>query len=188
MGALRVGLVAVLLLVGCGRGPASLGGGSEGAAQALGQASSALSRPVANLGFDLANLGLAIDVEGRGGGTARVTYKMLASVEAGATEMAVTYKRYSDDGLSFYDGVLAMKTSAEVGEAMVGAQLGVKGKLTLSGELEDFLEVDVAEAVTVAEDAVALSLDGFISTRTGSYTYGGQPLTFAVGAALPVDR
>ncbi len=185
-------MCAGLLLGGCGGG-AKLGGGKQGAAQALVQATSALSAAQQRGGSSLRNgvdFSTTVDVAGPHGGTATVA--MRGSVNEGATtlESTVTYKAFNVDGKNTYDGTLKMTMSTTAGAAGATAAVDIKGKVDLSGEVSDFLDVDVKESVSVTgfgttSGNVAVVLDGTIATRTEKHVFNKDALSVSVNATLP---
>jgi hypothetical protein len=186
-----MGWTCVVLLAGCGPG-ARLGGGKDGAAHALAQASCALTRVPTSSGVDLMNLGLTVEVKGARSGSAVITYKTLASSKSGAVESSVSYRSYSEDGRTYYNGNVAVKSGASIGPTLLGAEIVMAGRLKLTGEVQDFIEVDVTERLELADETqpggpVSLQLSGSIGTTDASYDYGGEQLAFDVSATLPLQ-
>jgi hypothetical protein len=179
------------VLVGCGPG-ARLGGGKEGAARALAQASSALIRPPSSSNVDLVNLGLNVDVKGTRGGTATLTYKRLTSAGSDALETTVAYRNYVEDGRTYYNGNLQVRSSSPTGKVLSGEELTVSGKLKLSGDVGDILVVDVVERVSFMSAGqlgsdLALAITGTLSTSDADYTFSSEQLTFDVSETLPTE-
>ncbi len=180
-----------MLATGCGPG-ARLGGGKEGAARALAQASSALTRPPSSSNVDLVNLGLNVDVKGTRGGTATLTYRRLTTSGPEAQETTVAYRNYVEDGRTFYNGNLQVRSRATSGELLAGEELNVSGKLKLSGEVSDVLVVDAVQKVSLMGDgqpgsSVALTLTGTLSTTDGDFTFSSEQLYFDVSQSLPAE-
>src|SRR4051812_45209344 len=103
---MRIWILAILSLGlwACGPRGAKLGGGSQGAAQAMAQASSALTRAPSDTSVDFLNLGLNVKVKGQKGGAATLTYKTLVNLTGGTAtgqEITIKYDNYTEDGKTF---------------------------------------------------------------------------------------
>lgn len=184
---MRTTMVAVMALVGamgCSQGE-KLGGGKDGAAQAMAQATAPLTRSPSDVNVDVFNLGLAVEVKGSKSGSVTVRYGAVSAVSNTGVEMGVTYKNFSDDGRNFYDGPLTVKASAQAGPQLVGAELSIVGKLNISGEVSDFIDVEVLERVAVTDTSVGVTLSGKVRTSEDSYDYAGENMSFGIDIALP---
>src|SRR4051794_11687763 len=109
----------VMALSACGPG-AKLGGGREGAAQALSQASSALTRPGESTGVNFgfsgngADVGITVEVKGSRGGSAKVTVHELVSggqTTTAGIDTSVVYADFSEDGRTRYNGSITTHQS-----------------------------------------------------------------------------
>lgn len=194
---IRLALVAAftLAVTACAPG-ARLGGGKEGAAEALFQASSPATgaRGAALQAIRSGAFTGSIKVDGRKSGTATLTADVLASVKQGEVAYAVKYDNYSDDGKVFYNGTLTMgvgfKFDVSDDAASGDVQISFKGRVRMSGEIDDFLEADVTEtlsfsAIAASGASVTLKLDGTIQTATETHTYANETLSFTADWELP---
>jgi hypothetical protein len=106
---------------------------------------------------------------------------------SGSFSYALDYDDCSQDGINAFDGKLLTHF---VSEAVAGESLSMaqkyKGKLDISGDIDDFVEADVTQLMDIDADAgtttVVVRLSGTIKTSTATYTYDGSPLTVTVGA------
>src|ERR1044071_3524430 len=95
--------VAALSFAACGPGGrgAKLGGGKNGAAQALAQATAPLGTGSTGSGLIAGALpSQTQEVKGKHGGTAKLTAAVSASAAGASTAVTVEYKDFSQDGLS----------------------------------------------------------------------------------------
>jgi hypothetical protein len=185
---------SVVLLAACGGG-AKLGGGKEGAAQALYGPSeataSALQSQRSPLGAGI-NVDTTVDVKGKTSGTAKV--KLTLSAEKpfdGTAEAQVTYDQFNQDGKNTYNGSLTFKLTTSAGAGTLTLTQSIKGKVTLSGEVSDFLDVDVTQTLsgtaTPTSGKITVVLNGTIETSTEKYVYNNETITFDAQAKLPVQ-
>ncbi len=192
---IRVVLPVVGLLLGaCGPG-AKLGGGKEGAAQALSQASSALTREGTTTGVNVgvgsggANVGINVEVQGRRGGFAKVSVKTAVSTGGGSAsagvDTSVIYQDFSEDGRTRYNGSVETHQSVFASKALSAVEVSMTGKLTMTGEIEDFLDIQISESVSVDPTTVGLKLTGSISTSEETFTYDGEAMQFGIDLTLP---
>ncbi len=185
-------LAATGVLAACGGG-GKLGGGKEGAAQALFQTTSALSSARKSSTGGLrsgADLNATVTVPGRHGGTAKVEMKLTSIPFAGTVDSTITYDKFNVDGKNTFDGTLTTSLATEGSAAGASATLKIKGKVTVAGDVNDFLDADVTQKLTVdvlnsTHGKVSLSLDGSIATSSESFTYQNETLSIDVDATLP---
>jgi hypothetical protein len=182
-------------LVACGGG-AKLGGGKDGAAQAAFQASQPAGRGGKTsqqlLDKALASGATSISVSANcaNGGSASLTLDATNIGQNGELNYSVTYDACNEDGKNEYNGTMAMslKFTTNIGNGTISASLitGMKGKLTIEGEVSDFIDANVklTMAVSATEThtgSVSLVLDGTIKTSEGSYAYAGETLNITAG-------
>jgi hypothetical protein len=180
-------------LVACGGG-AKLGGGKEGAAQAAFQASQPAGRG-GNTAQQLLDQALAsgatsisISADCAKGGKASLVLDTNTIGQDGSFNYTVKYEACNEDGKSEYNGTMAisMRFSPDPSGSLAFV-IGMKGKLTLEGEISDFIDADVRltmdfTATSTRSGTVRLVADGFIKTSEGNHTYdSSQPLTISVG-------
>lgn len=197
MNALRLSLVAGLALTLTACGGAKLGGGKEGAAEALFQASG----PASNANGALAKLKSSgaitgdVKVDGQKSGSATLSFDISdTDATAGYVAYNVKYDNYSDDGKNFYSGEMKMRIDFDVqltgNSASGGISITMKGKINISGEISDFLDADVTETVsfTALESqagSVSVTLNGRITTSTETHTYNNETISFTADGDLP---
>jgi hypothetical protein len=183
-----------LALAACSSGP-RLGGGKEGAAQALFQATqvspftSAAGARVRAAGMEASLAATSADCP-KGG---KVTLKLdMEHLDPTAQELAygLDYDGCSVDGHNAYDGELTTRFSSTVDETGGGFDVGLKGKLDISGDVDDFVDADIRQSVELdlsGAGSAVVRLTGTIRTATATYTYDGSPLTVTLGA-LPTEE
>lgn len=194
---IRLALVAAftLAVTSCAPG-ARLGGGKEGAAEALFQASSPATgaRGAALQAFKSGAFTGSIKVDGRKSGSATLSADVIASVKQGEVAYSVKYDNFSDDGKVFYNGTLTVgvgfKFDVSDDAASGDVQISFKGRLKMSGEIDDFLEADITEtlafsAIAASGASVSIVLDGTIQTATETHTYANETLSFTADWELP---
>jgi hypothetical protein len=184
---------AAASLVACGGG-AKLGGGKEGAAQAVFQASSPASKQSQSAMSRLASgISVSETVKCSQGGSATLTIdedNLFADDTQVALAFDVSYDGCSEDGKNELDGkmTIGMYVSTD-GHSSAEIAMGFKGRLEISGEIDDFVEADVVQYIGVngTSNQVTIIVDGTIETSTEKYTYTEESFTFTAGA-LPADE
>jgi hypothetical protein len=192
----RLMVVSVMTagLAACG-GSAKLGGGKQGAAQAAFLASQPAGRggktEQALLDRALASgatTGLTLTADCARSGKATL---VLESFNFGAQELtfnyAVTYDACNEDGRNEYNGTMAttMKYAA-VNYTSASFSIAMKGRLTIEGEISDFIDTDVRltmdfSATSTRSGTIKLVTDGAIKTSEGNYAYTHETLSLTVG-------
>lgn len=172
--------VAALALSACG-GAAKVGGGKQGAAQAL-HAMSAPTKESANRAASPINT-TDLDVTCAKGGTAKLS-NFAATVDltngtkvvqSFTMDLAACGLASSDAGEALYTGTVQVAQSVITDASGVHVEQSFKGKVTISGAFNDFLDSDISEKVDVsqlgASGNVSVVLKGSLATSSGSYTY-----------------
>jgi hypothetical protein len=195
---LSVLAAATAALVACGGSGAKLGGGKEGAAKALVEASQPaakggngnLLQAIAN---GAASLGAEVKVDCAKSGS--VTLKLdVTSIgqTSGSFKYNLEYNGCSQDGINEFDGDMSMEFSVSTnGTTSASIAMRLKGKIEISGEIDDFVDADVTETIDVSATgattgSVTVKMSGSIKTSSESFTYDGNtPLTITVGGGLP---
>jgi hypothetical protein len=183
-------------------GGAKLGGGKEGAAQAAFQASQSAGRG-SKTGQSLVEKALAsgatsitLTADCAKGGKASLTLSTTANTNApvGALTYTITYDACNEDGQNEYSGSMTtwMKFDFDVTNTTASGSftIGMKGKLTIEGEVSDFIDADVTltmafSATSAHSGSVQLVTNGSIKTSEGNYTYANETITITAGAELP---
>ncbi|MDY7228660.1 hypothetical protein [Hyalangium rubrum] len=192
---------ATTALVACGGSGAKIGGGKQGAAQALFEA----SQPAAqggngNLLRALASaadtINAEVEVDCAKSGSVKLKLDLDTNGTGGGTDLSfkydLEYNSCNEDGVNEFDGKMTMEFKA-VSDGFTSAkvELKMKGKIEISGEIDDFLDADVTQTIDVSatnatSGSVTIKLDGKISTGSGSYAYANESITITAGAELPV--
>ncbi|AKJ06393.1 hypothetical protein ATI61_105620 [Archangium gephyra] len=188
LSALTLGLVA------CGGG-AKLGGGEEGAAQAAFQA----SQPVGRNGNKTADalvrqalasgaLTVSVSYDCHKGGKVSWGVDLTNVGQDGTFNYDVTYDHCNEDGKNEYNGkmVYAMRFAIDPTLQSFAFITTMKGRLTIEGEISDFIEADVAMSVELNATSahsgnVMLVIDGTIKTSEGSHVYTQDTLSILAG-------
>ncbi|MEW6432081.1 MAG: hypothetical protein AB1730_11295 [Myxococcota bacterium] len=189
-----VAAVSAMTMLACGGGAnAKVGGGKEGAAQAL-AAASAPTKASAERSAAPVDLTGDIDWACPHGGSAKLSGFQNVDLQGGdgvsvAQAFRVTYERcglaQSDVGTATYSGTLDVTQKVEVGQGGVFIDQQLKGRLTIGGAFEDFLDTDVTQRVAVTaldgNGSVDMELKGSLANSSGSYTYDG-PISVTEGS------
>jgi len=185
-------------LVACGGG-AKLGGGEDGAAQAAYQASKPAGR-FGSISKQLVERALASGATANAAFTARCTKGGKASLtldainlgQNGAINYSVSYDGCSEDGRNEYNGTVASSLRFALHEDFGGFSFitTMKGRLTIEGEISDFIEMDTTLTMAVGATSttagnVKLIADGTVTTSGGSYTYVNKTLDLSAGVLPP---
>jgi hypothetical protein len=179
-------------LVACGG--AKLGGGKEGAAQAAFQASQAADRG--------SKAGAALVEQALASGAATVSLKTSCAkggnvsllldgnntTTGGGVRYTITYDNCNQDGRNEYNGSMETTITATIDPDFTGAAVvfGMKGKLTIEGEVSDFIDTDVRMTMSVTATSassgnVSMTLDGSIKTSEGNYVYANESISIVAG-------
>jgi hypothetical protein len=182
-------------LAACGGG-AKLGGGKEGAAQAAYQASKPLGRDgkteqrLLDQALASGATNITITAKCSQGGTAGLTLDLSNPGPVGSLKYSVTYDACSEDGKNEYNGtmVTTLQFASQVGNGSASFSFitTLKGKLTIEGDVSDFVDADVKltmdlTASSLHSGSVKIVTDGTIKTSEGSYTYSNETLTLIAG-------
>lgn len=174
-------LGAALAFAACGPG-AKIGNDKQGAVEAL----YAASGPTAG-STDAAGQPINITLNGeasvscRYGGTA--TFKNFSVVtdsgNAGA-KFSMAYDHCgatkSSAGIATFDGAFDVTQSIVTSSSSANLQQTFKGKVTVGGAFDDFLQADITESIdatklTATSGSVAFVLKGTLADSSGNYTY-----------------
>ena len=173
--------LGAMALVGCGGKP--LAPGKEAAAGALFQASRGSqgihgAQPQVT-GWPVPRLEVKVPCQ-RGGEVGIVFTASAAGAQAGLTYELV-YRGCSHDGRTSLDGTMRMTFEVLNDGTSLSLALHLQGRVTFSGEISDFLEVNVTETAAVADigapsASVTLTLDGSVTNSSGTYTFSNETL------------
>jgi hypothetical protein len=183
--------LSALAAAGCGGGGAKLGGGREGAAQAVYQATQVSGRGSGQARQGLNGAALEVSTSCTHGGTAALRLDTAAAPtdpSSPAFTYDVAYRGCNEDGRNTLDGTLrtALALAASTSGRIELTQ-HVKGRLDIRGEVDDFVDADVTVVVVVdassqTEATVSVRMTGSITTSTERHTYAGETLRIATGA------
>lgn len=187
---------SAMSMFACGGGAnAKVGGGKEGAAQAL-AAASAPTKASSDRAATPADLTGDIDWACPHGGTAKLSGFQDVNVQGGvgvsvAQAFRVTYDNcglaQSDVGTAIYSGTLDVTQKVDVSADGVFLDQELKGRLTIGGAFNDFLDTNVTQRVAVTaldgNGTVSMELKGSLSNSSGSYDYDGS--ISVTGGSLP---
>jgi len=179
---IRVGIavVAALGLVGCGGRP--LAPGKEAAAGALFQSSRGTMGTPGMLA-QLMNAGAGtqtqIKVSCPRGGSVAISVNVDTSNPSSSFAYDLTYDGCNFDNHTSMRGTLHMTFDVVTGSASVQLALHLKGRVELSGDISDFVDVDVTETVTQSDLTassvnVQVVLNGTITDRSGTYSFANE--------------
>lgn len=178
---------SAMSMLACGGGAnAKVGGGKEGAAQAL-AAASAPTKASSERSATPVNLTGDLDWACPHGGSAKLTGFQDVNVQGGvgvtvAQSFRITYENcglaQSDVGTALYSGTLDVTQQVDVSADGVFLDQQLKGRLTIGGAFDDFLDTDVTQRVAVTAldgtGSVDMELKGSLANASGSYSYDGS--------------
>jgi hypothetical protein len=183
-------------LTACGGG-AKLGGNKEGAAQAAFQASQPAGRGHTKSGQALIDQALAsgalsitVSANCATSGSVHLTLDANATPRVGTFSYVVRYDACNEDGQNEYDGEMTttMGLGFDIDNHNVSGAfvIGLKGKLTIEGEISDFIDTDVRlsmdfSATSLRTGSVKLVVDGTIKTSTQTYIYSKEVIATSAG-------
>jgi hypothetical protein len=184
-------------LVACGGG-AKIGGGKEGAAKALFEASQPASKGgqgslLQALASGQTNVNAEVKVDCTHGGKAELKLDVTGGTQTGAVKFEVKYNKCNEDGANTFNGSMQMELSIIGSGTSAELALKLKGKIEISGEIDDYLDADVTETISIAATSatsgtVTIKLNGTIKTSENSYTYVNETLTISAGDGIPADN
>jgi hypothetical protein len=197
---IRLGVVSALAagLVACGGG-AKLAAGKENAAAALFMASGpsqgargGLAALAAGQASIDANGEIPVNCEKGGKAVMKFDLSSIGQVGEGAGNLAytMTYQNCSQvDGINMNGTMnLTLKYNFDQTDASANGtvELTLKGRVDFSGKISDFVDADVKQtidfnALEATSGSVSLTLDGKITTSSGTYTYANETLTVTAG-------
>ncbi len=176
------------ILASCGTGAKI--DGKTGAAQAL------LSASVLTTGVDVSkDLGVPgkirhVDCQQEGSATLSdfALSRPVGTVTTVATQFVVTYRGCgvkTDSGTALLNGSMTFNQSVTGNSAGNDVNQQMKGKITISGAVDDFLDADILQVVDVSlpaakGEAVVVVLKGTLTTTAGANTYD-ESLVVEVG-------
>ncbi|PTL77762.1 hypothetical protein [Vitiosangium sp. GDMCC 1.1324] len=180
-------------LAACG-GSAKLGGGKDGAAQAAFQASQPAGRG-SKTGQALVEKALAsgatnitLTANCAKSGKASLTLDATSTPLDGLINYSITYDACNEDGQNEYNGTMATSLGVKIDSSYTSGAfiIGMKGKLTITGEIEDFIDADVKlkmefAATSASSGSVKLVVNGTIKTEDGNYAYTDSAITITAG-------
>jgi hypothetical protein len=179
------------VLIGCGGG-ARLGGGREGAAQALYTVSQLPLQKGASGSLGNGLVTITQTASCVHGGTVALRYAVDAWPIDGTlfptVQLGSTYSGCSMDGKTVINGDLQLT----MGSPVAGTYgLKMVGRVQLSGEIDDFVEADAEETVSATHavsdvgQSVSIRLSGTIRTHAGTHEYADEVLVFIAGRFTP---
>lgn len=169
----RISMLAVssLALMACG--PGLKIDGKQGAAEAMFAASQPTKANTSSSPVD-------INANCPEGGTASITGAGISIGTGGVgTSFNMKYNgcgvAKNDQGVAIYNGELKFTQSIMTGTT-VNVSQGFKGRITVNGAYDDFLDVDVTQQVAVGDlgasgTGVSVILKGTIATSEGSFSF-----------------
>lgn len=171
-------VVGSFALMACG--PGAKIDGKQGAAEAL-LAASQPSKAKADKSATPADLTGGITWNCPQGGSSEIKGASL-SIGTGGVAAGVTMAfngcgiAKSDVGVAIYNGEMNLAQNITTGGGTVGISQTLKGKITVQGAYDDFLDADVEQIVKVGDlgtsgTGVAMHLKGTIKTSEGTFTF-----------------
>lgn len=198
MNAIRLSMIAAVALTLTACGGAKLGGGKQGAAEALFQASGPASsaRGAAARLYTSGATSVETKVQGQKSGSVTLSIDTSSTSNIGDLAMTLKYDNFSDDGKNYYSGQMTMTMHFDFNitdtTASGSVALTMKGRVDISGEISDFVDADVTETVAFnalkdQSGTVSIKLNGTIATSSESYVYTNEEVTFTADHDLPKD-
>jgi hypothetical protein len=191
-----------MLVCACGQG-SPLGDGKRGAAKAAytalrpaNEADTGTSWNPLTAASQPIDVSLTTEVKGKAQGKATVSLEVSTSSIDNPSNVGVrrniAFADFSDDGKTRYNGSLKAELLVTTDGSSASVKYAVKGRITLSGEVDDVLDIDTTlDVAAAAYDASAVDasvkLNGTIVTRSGRYDYANEAFSIDVLGDLPAD-
>lgn len=186
---------AASVLFACGGG-AKLAPTKEAAAQALFGASqkspSSSSASWLNEAVSGAQFSLTRTADCEKGGKVGITVDTNSIGASGEFSFDLKFDNCSRDGDTRMSGSLRTTISFVTNSTSTfDMNLAVKGRVNFSGKIDDFVEADVVQSVSLdafnqTSGSVSISLNGTIKTSEGVHTYSStETITFDAGTYTP---
>jgi hypothetical protein len=185
----RVLMLAVgsLALVACG--PGAKIDGKQGAAEAL-LAASQPTKSATDSGATPVDLSGGVTWKCPEGGSAEIKGGSL-SIGTGGVTAGLTLKyngcglAKSDVGVAVFNGSMTFSQNVMAGSSGVGLDQAFKGRVTVQGAYDDFIDADVKQIINVGDlgtagKGVSMSLKGTITTSENTFTFD-EMLTVMAG-------
>ena len=170
----RISMLVVSSLAMMACGPGLKIDGKQGAAEAMFAASQPTKQ---NASASPANLTANCPQ----GGNAEITGAGISIGSGGVgTSFNMKYNACgvakNDQGVAIYNGELKFSQSIMTSNGSANVSQGFKGRITVNGAYDDFLDVDVTQQVAVGDlgaqgTGVSVILKGSIATSEGSFTF-----------------
>jgi hypothetical protein len=177
---------AALTLVACGPG-AKIGGGKQGAAEALfaasGPTSGASDRNQQGIVVDVKLQDLAVACRHGGEAVMKDFTLKVDSSQLGANVGSNYDMAYNncgavktDVGVANLNGSFKLVQTVATTTGSASVQQSFKGRITFDGAFNDFLEADIVQSVNASAlasgtGAVSVVLKGTLTNASGTYTY-----------------
>lgn len=188
--AIRMSVVfaCTALLTACGGGAKLKPGKDNAAAAAFASSQGAGSAPGGILDLLRQNAGANVDltVDCPHGGSAALH---LVADTSQLTQITydIAYDNCSYNGTTHMTGPMSVTLGVDLTDTSVSAGIKLKGRVTFSGDISDFVDADVTMALTgsgvkTAEgSSVSCTLTGTVKTSSDSYTYNAETSTVVAG-------
>lgn len=176
----RVLMLAVgsLALVACG--PGAKIDGKQGAAEAI-LAASQPTKSATDSGASPVDLSGGVTWNCPEGGNAEIKGGSI-SIGTGGVSAGLTLKyngcgiAKSNVGVAVFNGSMTFTQNVMAGSSGVGLDQAFKGKVTVQGAYDDFIDADVKQVINVGDlgtagKGVSMSLKGTIATSEGTFTF-----------------
>jgi hypothetical protein len=199
----RLSLLAAVTtaLVACGGGE-KIGGGKEGAAKAMFDASKPAGEGGRSNGQSLmqqmaagaATGSVDFKVDCAKSGSVHLKLDLTAGNQAGTIRYATEYKDCNQDGVNSFNGTMTVDFDfAGLVTPPYEMSMHLKGKIEISGDIDDYIDADITESITAtaigaSSGAVTFKLNGTIKTSESSYTYANESVTITVEGSIPADN
>jgi len=192
--AIRISLVAACtaLLAACGGG-AKLQSKQEAAnaAFAASQGTNSAQGSLLQLAQQNAGLNVEVTVNCPKSGKATIKYQVDTTGGSGsgsaALQFRLTYDNCSYTGETAMSGAMDVSMSAEAIGMSFAMNISMKGKINFTGEVNDFVDVDVVQTVDASKlssadgASVSIKLRGTITTSTQPYSFRDETITVTAG-------
>lgn len=179
-------------LLGCGGG-AKLAANKQATADAFYSASRAGTGAGGQSLLEIArqNASGSVDVTANcdHGGKATIHYTFDTNNTSGDLTFDLIFAGCNDNGKTAVDGTLHTTLSVSATDTSAALAYAMKGKITFSGEVSDFIDADITETisatVTSTTASASVTLNGSLTTSSGSYTWTNETVT--VNADIPAE-
>lgn len=172
-------LALALVVSACGNSVGSKEDAAKAAqaTQAAGGAATASSAMASPL-LAGATVGTSVSVTGKSG-TADVKMLVDANDNGGNVKYEITFNGFSSDGKNTFDGTMTYESNVSGNGGGFGSvSTSQKGKVSMSGDFDSELDMDVKTAIEFSGTSISMVIEGYVNADGTRYDYAKESFSF----------